>query len=116
MAVPVWRFYEAPGGGSPVRKDIRSAFQDDKPGKVRLGALMDRIANRTTLPRDVKDLGGGLCEGRLTHDGREFRLFFARCDGGLVLLALHFVGKKGRTIPQEIDLARRRLANWNLEV
>lgn len=113
MTQPTWRFYEAPGGGSPVQKDIHAAFGQDKRGRVRLIALMQRIAEGETLPRDVKDLKHGLLEARLTHDGNEYRLFYSSIGGGLVLLALHFAGKKARTIPREIELARRRLAESN---
>jgi len=111
VAEPVWRFYEAPGGGSQVEKDIQAAFGSDVKGRARLAALMMRIARGQTLRRDVTDLKRGLYEGRLTHEGREFRLFFTKRDGGLLLLALHFTRKKSQTIPKEIKLARKRLAD-----
>jgi phage-related protein len=110
VAGQVWQFYQAPGGGSPVQKDIRAEFKSDKRGLTRLAQLMGRIASCETLRRDVVDLGGGLLEARLSHMGNEYRLFFARVRSGEILLALHFVNKKARTVPREIALARWRLA------
>ena len=109
MEGPVWHFYKAPGGGSPVHGDVEAAFGADEKGRTRLKALMKRIAYGETMKHDVRALKRGLYEARLSHDGREYRLFFAKRNGGL--LALHFTGKKAKTIPKEIELARRRLAD-----
>lgn len=32
--------------------------------------------------------------------------------GGVVLLGLHFVGKKSRTIPRAVETAQARLKDW----
>lgn len=116
MAEPRWHFYEAPGGGDPVRKDVADALGHDKKGRARLADLMERIKTGATLPRDVKDLKRGLFEARLTHQGCEYRLFFAKEEGGLLLLGLHFARKKAQTIKRAIDLARERLADWDNRV
>jgi len=44
VAVPVWRFYEAPGGGSPVERDIQAAFKNDTAGKTFVGGPTISVA------------------------------------------------------------------------
>jgi hypothetical protein len=108
-----WVFYETPAGGTPVKDAIHSLFPGSagKSGRVVLGGLLTRIAEGETLRRDVVDLGDGLAEARMTLNGNEYRLFFARRRCGLV--GLHFVQKKANKIPQHIKTARGRLARYD---
>jgi phage-related protein len=113
MSDPRWVFYETPAGGTPVSDAIRSSFpgRTGKHGRTRLGGLLDRIAQGKTLPRDVTDLGGGLAEARMTLNGNQYRLFFARCQDGL--LGLHFIQKKANRETRHVKLARERLARYD---
>src|SRR5262245_39999287 len=108
-----WKFYATPLGAEVVRDEIHAIFQG-KPPLAELGALMSRIQYDATLPRDVKNLGEGLREARLTYVGSEYRLYFIQgAAGDLVLLALHFHQKKGNAGQRRaVDLARKRLSDW----
>jgi len=77
--------------------------------KVRLTDLMDRHASGRTLQADHKRLRDGVEELRLRGERRIFRLYCARVEGGLVLLALHFNCKKKNNDKDAIDLAVNRL-------
>lgn len=116
MPEPSWSFYEASGGGRVVRDEIDKELKKDTYRLAKLRGLMARIRSGQTLPRDVKSLGDGLYEGRLSLQGNEWRIFYARRDGGLVLLALHFTSKKRPTIPRAIKKARARLNEWDKRV
>lgn len=63
----------------------------------------------------ARHLRGALYEVRAEGVDASYRLLFAEQGAkGRVLLALHAISKKTqRTPPQAIDLAERRLANWN---
>lgn len=113
MAELTWRYYEAPGGGEVVLKEIADQLATDVQLLARFHGLQERIRTGQDLPRDVTHLGGGLYEARLSVRRNEWRLFFTRRHDGLVLLALHFTDKKARTIPKAIAKARSRLADWD---
>ncbi|MEU4245838.1 type II toxin-antitoxin system RelE/ParE family toxin [Amycolatopsis sp. NPDC026612] len=113
MQEPEWAYYTTPGGGEVVLGEIASELGHDVNLATKLDALQERIRTGNTLPRDVKYLGDGLYEARLSVQHNEWRLFFTKRDGGLVLLALHFAQKKDRTIPRAIKKARKRLADWD---
>lgn len=98
-----------------VGKEIDKCFKNDKRGRAQLLDLMKRLRRNQILGREVEDLGGGLHEAKLSYRGQEFRLFFARRQQGLVLLALHVVNKKAQRVPRSIELARKRLAEWDAQ-
>lgn len=79
---------------------------------TRLADLMSRHRFGRTLRADHKRLRDGVEELRLRGERRTFRLYFARIDGGLVLLALHFNIKKKKNDSDAIDLASDRLKRW----
>lgn len=75
---------------------------------------MWRIEHDSVLDRDVRHLGRGLSEARLSYGGDEYRLYYAvLTDGKHLLLGLKF-HKKGGSGAQEraIERARERLAEW----
>lgn len=86
-----------------------------KPGKIKLGALLQRIENGETLRGDVKPLTKEIDEARLTWDGQEFRLHYARIahGGQTVLLGLRAVNKKGRkAATSDVGVSEARLNDW----
>lgn len=106
-----WQYYTPPGGGSPIRKEIEKAkLSQHELG--RLEALLDRVAEGRTLPREIKPLRDGVSEFKLDLDHRTCRLLFAEVDDGLVLLALHFFIKKKQNDRTAVDLAVDRLKRW----
>ncbi|CAM4207581.1 type II toxin-antitoxin system RelE/ParE family toxin [Kibdelosporangium persicum] len=115
MTEPSWQYYEASGGGDVVIKEIAAELGSDVNLLVKLTGLQERIRTGQTLPRDVKHLGQGLYEGRLSVQRNEWRLFYARTQEGFVFLALHFVQKKRQRIPRAIKKARDRLRDWEEE-
>jgi putative component of toxin-antitoxin plasmid stabilization module len=91
--------------------EIRKAGLTNDEG-TRLADLMRRHASGRTLRADHKRLRDGVEELRLRGERRTFRLYFARIDEGLVLLALHFNIKKKNNDSDAIDLAADRLKRW----
>jgi len=82
------------------RKTPRQVVSEIKKAKLtpdegtKLALLMTRFASGRTLRADHRRLSGGVEELRLQGHRRTFRLYFARIDGGLALLPLHFKIKK----------------------
>lgn len=109
-----WQLYTTPGGNDVVRKEIDALpGLASRHGKARLRDLLERIAERRTLPRDVKHLEGGLLEARLTHDRSEYRLLYSEVQGKRVLLGLRAFQKKTQKTPdRHLDVARDRLAEF----
>ncbi|WP_327680831.1 type II toxin-antitoxin system RelE/ParE family toxin [Kitasatospora sp. NBC_00458] len=107
-----WSLYQGADGSAPVQKELQKA--DLAPHeRAKLFVLMNRVKDRQTLPGDVKDLGSGILEVRLTGDHRTFRLLYAEQAGGLVLLALSFFQKKSQKTPSnELGAASKRLREW----
>ena len=108
-----WRLYQSSLGSPTVSDEINKILS--KSAKIRLGALMKRIEEGYTLRQDVKRLTPQISEARLTWEGQEFRLHFARTADGAtsVLLALHAVNKKTqKASPQDIHLSEARLRDW----
>ncbi|MEU0512567.1 type II toxin-antitoxin system RelE/ParE family toxin [Amycolatopsis sp. NPDC006125] len=109
-----WQFYTAPGGGSPVEKDIRRAnLAHHELGRMQ--EIMDRVAEGRALPKEVKYLRDGVFEFKLNLSQRTYRLLYAEVDGNLVLLALHFFAKKKQVDKKAIDVAVERLRNWQAQ-
>lgn len=106
-----WRFYEAPGGGSPVQKAI-AKYHLNAAELARLQVVMDRVAEGRTRPGDVKALRDGVLEVRAKIGSRHFRLAYAELDGGLVLLGLHFFHKQRQVEDRHINTAADRLKDW----
>lgn len=108
-----WTFYRSAGGGSTVSDEINTLLP--KAGKVKLGALLQRIENGETLRGDVRPLTKEIDEARLTWDGQEFRLYFARlADAGeAVLLGLRAVNKKAKKASTaDVTVSEARLGDW----
>jgi hypothetical protein len=109
-----WVFYSTSRGRAIVRDEITKILP--KRGAVALATLLERIKIGDTLPRDVGRLNADLLEARLTFNGQEFRVHFARSteDGRPILLALRAVNKKARKAsPQDIQTSLDRLRDWN---
>ncbi|WP_326640614.1 hypothetical protein OIE67_14965 [Nonomuraea fuscirosea] len=112
-----WRLYATPAGADVVSKEIREVLQG-KPPAIELGHLMWRIEHEQVMGRDVRTLGRGLSEARLSYRGDEYRLYYAvLTDGEHLLLGLKF-HKKGSRGAQDraIETARDRLAEWQRRI
>lgn len=108
-----WEFYKTSAGASVVSQEIRQVL-GGKPPSIELSRLMWRIQTGNVFPRDVRPLGEGLFEARLTYASNEYRLYFARHPvGTTVLLGLKFHQKGSRGAQEHgIAVARKRLADW----
>jgi phage-related protein len=108
-----WVFYETRAGTSVVRDEVRDIL-GGKPPRVELGKLMTRIHEGKVLRRDVRYLGSGLSEARLTYASDEYRLYFSsHPEGQAVLLGLKFHQKGSQGAQnRNIAVARDRLADW----
>lgn len=108
-----WLLYVSASGEPVVSKEVRKVLGGGPPLKE-LGALMTRIQLGKALPRDTGSLGGGLYEARLSHEGTEYRLYYALGpQREHVLLGLAFHKKGGRGAQERVkELAGRRLADW----
>ncbi|MBB6171544.1 phage-related protein [Nocardiopsis mwathae] len=106
-----WEFYSSPAGRDKIADDIKRA-RLSRSELARLELLLQRIAERSTYPRDVKALRDGVFEGRPDGDHRIFRVVYAEVACGVVLLALHFFEKRRQTEPKAIQLALDRLSDW----
>lgn len=107
-----WVFYTPRGGGNPVAKEIKKA-RLTKHEHGRLEALMERVADGDVLPREVKDLRDGVRQFKFDVADHSYRLLYAEVDDGLMLLALHFFSKKQQNDRRAINLACKRLRDWN---
>jgi hypothetical protein len=108
-----WTFYRSAAGGLTVSDEITALLP--KAGKIKLGALLQRIENGETLRGDVRPLTSEIDEARLTWDGQEFRLYFARLadEGQSVLLGLRAVNKKRqKAAVSDIRTSEARLQDW----
>ena len=108
-----WEFYRTASGNAVVSQEVKNILA--APGRAALGALLDRIQSGETLPSDVGRLDAELLEARLTWDGQEFRVHFARTRsaGEPVLLAVRAVNKKTRKVKQsDLKLSKTRLRDW----
>ncbi|MGW7260692.1 type II toxin-antitoxin system RelE/ParE family toxin [Streptomyces sp. NPDC054834] len=112
-----WEFYQTAVGADVVRKEMIKC-RLTRTEKARLGRLMERAQKGGLLPKDRKDLRGGLLELRLDCGERIFRLFYSEVEGADLdlLLAVKFVNKKSTqgiaTDPTDIETARKRLNEW----
>jgi phage-related protein len=107
-----WDYYAAPGGGSPVEKEMKKArLTEWEAGRLEymLEQMENGAARRGT---DYKPLRDGVWECLLDGHNRTFRLMYAEVNGGLVLLALRFISKKKQNDRDAVDLAVQRLREW----
>ncbi|RSN47115.1 hypothetical protein DMC64_07350 [Amycolatopsis sp. WAC 04197] len=112
MLAREWDYYTAPGGGSPVAKELQKVkLSEWEVG--RLDALLDLVADGMARPNiDFKYLRDGVSEVLIDGRDRTFRLFYADLGGGPLLLALHFISKKRQVDKRALDLAVKRLREW----
>lgn len=106
-----WDFYEAPGGGDPVRREILKA-RLTKAETAKLQTIMDRVAEGRTRPGDVKPLRDGVLEVRIRVGERQLRLAYGEGASNLVLLALHFFQKQRQNESRHVDIAVDRFRDW----
>lgn len=104
-----WREYRTHSGRRPVRE-----YLADLPAGDRVEVLAAMAQVRSAGLREARHLGDDVWEVRADGDRVTYRVLFA-VEGrtGQVLLALVAFSKKtNKTPPQEIRLARQRLADW----
>lgn len=106
-----WEYYTAPGGGSPVIKDMQKLGLT-RWEAARVEAALNRVAAGRALPKEVKILRDGVSEVKINCSSRTFRMLFAELDGNVLLLGLHFFAKKTQNAHTDVDLAAQRLRDW----
>jgi phage-related protein len=105
--IPV-RFYQEESGNEPVRDWLSELSRADRKiiGRDIRTVQIDWPVDGTL----VKPLGRGLWEIRSRLDNRISRILFVFSDGVIVLLH-GFIKKTQKTLPQDIELARKRAKN-----
>lgn len=106
-----WEFYQAPGGGNVVSREINSCC----PSKHEMATLkkkMDKVAECGTHAPGVAPLGDGVWEIKFSVHPKKFRLAFAVVEDGHVLLGLHFFKKDQQRQKEDVDRAKLRLRDW----
>jgi phage-related protein len=76
---------------------------------IRYAETMERYGPNLGMPH-TRAMGGGLFELRLKGPDGIARVFFSRVGGQRIVILHHFVKKSSKTPPNEIAIARRRLA------
>lgn len=100
------RFYQAPGGGEPVREWLKGL---DPAARRVIGFDLKQAEFSWPVGMPLcRSLGRGLWELRSAlPDRRIARIIFCLHDQRLVMLH-GFIKKTQRTLPQEIELALKR--------
>lgn len=104
-----WRDYQTASGRRPVKEFI-SRLTDDEAAAV--AAAMKDIRQNGHV--NAHHLRGDIYEVIASSGNKAFRVLYAT-EGkqDQILLALHGITKKTRTVPgQEFRLAERRLRDW----
>lgn len=105
-----WRWYKSDAGSDVVRDEIKELLPRDAETAIRVA--MNRYRDGHHLPREHKNLGKGLHELKVDHEGATFRLYFAVVGPGIPL-ALHAAAKTSRQDQNRaMVLAYKRLAEW----
>lgn len=105
------RFYRTELGKRVVEEELTEL--GDGPRAELLGAIHRRRTG-THFEREDEQVQGRLRAVRATFDGCEYRALYALVGSrNEVLLALHAINKKKGKLPKRvIDLAKRRLKDW----
>lgn len=94
-----------------AQKELAS-LQPDAKETVRLDDVLERVVLGTTLRGDIKRLGGGLLEVRLSGR-REIRLAFGRVEEQPFTFVAVAVFQKQRQVERQyVETARARLSKW----
>lgn len=106
-----WRYYQTADGGDVITKELASL---GTAASAAVRETMSRARRDELLPREDKIVRGKIRELRISLDGCEYRVLYAReGKSGQVLLAVHVLHKKSRKLPPKaIRVAERRLADW----
>lgn len=103
-------FFRTPAGDEPVRTWLKELNREDRKA---IGEDVKLVQFRWPLGMPlIRKLEPGLWEVR-SHliGGRIARIFFTVRAGEMALLH-GFIKKSQKTLPQEIELARRRKDQW----
>jgi phage-related protein len=104
-------FYLSSNGDSPVREFLRNL---DKKARARFGWSIEQLRTRNVQARPplVKHLDDKIWELREESDTNIFRILFAFHTGRRIVLLHAFMKKTQKTPREEIDIAKRRLADF----
>jgi phage-related protein len=104
-----WRDYRTSSGRSPVKDFIMGLPLDDR---AAVAAAMKDVRIHGNLV--AHHLRGDIYEVKARANRRQFRILYAtEGNSEQILLALHAIVKKTRTVPgRDITLAERRLRDW----
>ena len=98
-----WRY--APG----VHDEVKALAPT---GAAHLAQAMKRYGKGTALPRQVKALGDGLSELRVTVCGTEYRLIFFHPVGHIAVGLVAFQKDTRKTPGRYLTLAKDRKGSW----
>lgn len=106
-----WRDYRTASGGRPVRDFILDCEREDR---AAIAAAMADIRTNGNRGGGARHLQGPIWEVRVDGRGVIYRILFASIGSrGRILLSLHAFKKKTQKTPKSaIELARKRLADW----
>lgn len=107
-------YYRDKNGKSPIADYIQElSVKDNKDSRIKLNKIYEYIKYLSEVGRQarepyVKHLDGEIWELRPIRD----RILFAAWDGQNFILLYHFMKKTQKTPKQEIDQAKRNLAEY----
>jgi len=106
-----WRDYRTSSGARPVRDFIMGCESEDR---AAIAAAMYDIRANGNKDGGGRHLQGPIWEVRVDGKAVIYRVLFATVGSrGRILLSLHAFKKKTQKTPKSaIDLAQRRLADW----
>jgi phage-related protein len=103
------RFYKTVGGDEPVRDWLKGLGENDR---KRIGEEIKTVQYRWPIGMPiVRKLEAGLWEVRTHLSNRIARTIFT-VDNQLIILLHGFIKKSQRTPQEDIELARRRLREY----
>lgn len=107
-----WRLYRvASTGGEVVKKELQALEPNARAAVLQ---TMQMAQEGRLLPRQDETVKGSRLRAlRVTHDGSEYRVLYARLKRHDVLLALLVLNKKSSKLPTKaIRKAEGRLKDW----
>jgi len=109
MRVRRWRHYETPSGRRPVKEFLGALGEKDA---AAVAAAMEEVQEEGLV--SARHLRGKIYEIRADGYKVVYRILFAPQgrQGQVLLTLVAFQKKTRRTPPQIIQLAERRLRNW----
>lgn len=110
---PMWRviFYQDARGRMPADEWIRTLPERDQARIFKAIGLLKQYGVQLTMPH-ARHLSGKIWELRIAVGRKDYCILYAAMTGRQFLLLHGFSKKTPKTPPGELELAERRLTNY----